>query len=149
MRLRCKEEDTQISAENSSVVEQGWVDFHFIHSGIGGDLKEIRRYQGTEDCIARPWLVSGDDTNEVFNYERLLKLRNTITELNVSRSSIKTVGSAYERSAGAAKKELIHLYGHTEGLENKLTELFENEDDRLKALYDFSEIYDLWYGEVK
>ena len=138
-----------ISAENSSVVEQGWVDFHFIHSGIGGDLKEIRRYQGTEDCIARPWLVSGDDTNEVFNYERLLKLRNTITELNVSRSSIKTVGSAYERSAGAAKKELIHLYGHTEGLENKLTELFENEDDRLKALYDFSEIYDLWYGEVK
>ena len=33
--------------------------------------------------------------------------------------------------------------------EEGFTELFENEDDRLKALYDFSEIYDLWYGEVK
>lgn len=137
------------STVDSSVVEQGWMDFHFIRSGISGDLEEIRRNQGTQECIARPWLISGDGADVTFTYNRLLKLRDIVTELNVSRSNIKTVGSAYERSAGAAKKELIHLYGHTEGLEEKLTELFKNEDDRLKALYDFAEIYDLWFGEVK
>ena len=59
------------------------------------------------------------------------------------------MGSAYERSAGAAKKELLRLYGHTDSLKAKLEDLFKDENDRLKALYDFSEIYDLWYGEVK
>ena len=138
-----------ITSADASVLEQGWMDFHFIHSGIGGDLEEIRRSQGTRGCIARPWLVSGNDANAVFTYDRLLGLRKIVSELGVSRSSIKTVGSAYERSAGAAKKELVHLYGHTEGLEERMKELFKKEEDRLKALYDFSEIYDLWYGEVK
>ena len=131
------------------VVEQGWMDFHFIHSGIGGNLEEIRRNQDTQNCIARPWLVSGNDNGVTFTYDRLMELRRIIEELKVARTNIKTVGSAFERSTGAAKKELLRLYGHTDTLEAKLTNLFKDENDRLKALYDFSEIYDLWYGEVK
>ena len=131
------------------VVEQGWMDFHFIHSGIGGNLEEIRRNQDTQNCIARPWLISGNDSGVTFTYDRLMELKHIIEELKVARTNIKTVGSAYERSAGAAKKELLRLYGHTDSLKAKLEDLFKDENDRLKALYDFSEIYDLWYGEVK
>ncbi len=139
----------QNAGDSAAVVEQGWMDFHFIHSGIGGNLEEIRKNQDTQNCIARPWLVSGNDSGVTFTYDRLMRLKGIIEELKVARTNIKTVGSAYERSAGAAKKELLRLYGHTDSLEAKLKNLFKDENDRLKALYDFSEIYDLWYGEVK
>lgn len=135
-----------------SVVEQGWMDFHFIQSGIGGDLSEIRRNQGTKDCIARPWLVShNDETIEdiPYRYDRLLALKDIIVKHEVSKARIKTVGSAYERSESAAKKELISLYGHTPGLEEGVKKIFKDEQAFLKALYDLAEIYDLWYTEVE
>lgn len=142
--------------ENGSpkVVEQGWMDFHFIHSGIGGDLTEIRRSQGIEGCIARPWLVSCDTNDEAINstlyrYESLKELKEIFLEHKVSRSSLKTVGSAYERSESAAKKELISLYGHASGLKEAVEQIFPEETIFLKALYDFTEIYDLWYTEVE
>lgn len=141
--------------ENGSpmVVEQGWLDFHFIHSGIGGNLTEIRRSQGTKDCIARPWLVSWNERDETVNdkpykYGYLLELKKIFLEYKVSRTSIKTVGSAYERSESAAKKELISLYGHTPGLEKAVKRIFHDETIFLRALYDFAEIFNLWYTEV-
>uniref|UniRef100_UPI0025EE7013 hypothetical protein n=1 Tax=Butyrivibrio sp. TaxID=28121 RepID=UPI0025EE7013 len=67
----------------------------------------------------------------------------------VPRTAIKTIGSAYERSETAARKELISLYGHTQGLEDDIRKLYSDEKIFLKALYDFAEIYDLWYMGVK
>ena len=135
-------------------VEQGWMDFHFIHSGIGGDLEEIRKSQGTESCIARPWLLSygEDDTeasNETFRYDKLNTLKQIVKECNVARTSIKTIGSAYEKGESVARKELETLCGHNLSFKDKIEDLFPDETDRLKALYDFGEIYDLWYEEVK
>ena len=49
----------------------------------------------------------------------------------------------------AAKKELISLYGHSENLKSAVEAIYPNESDFLKALYDLSEIYDLWFREVK
>lgn len=139
---------------DGSVVEQGWVDFHFIHSGIGGNLNEIRKTQGTDDCIARPWLISYDQNdyeaeNMIFKYDKLIHLKNVIESKGVSRTAIKTIGAAFERNKAAAKKELTSIYGHTNGLEDEIKDIFKNEDDFLKAIYDLAEIYDLWYSEVK
>ena len=72
-----------------------------------------------------------------------------IEKWKVSRSAIKTIGSARERSETAAKKELISLYGPIPGLQGDIEKVFPDESMLLKALYDFSEIYDLWYTEVK
>ena len=148
-------------------VEQGWVDFHFIHSGIGGDLEEIRRSQGTDRCIARPWLVTFDKedakaNSATYKYSDLLKLKaviekkrnekgkeDSVNGTRVSRTSLKTVGSAYERSESAARKELISLYGHNPGLKEDVEKIYKDEGIFLKALYDFAEVYDLWYTEVK
>lgn len=135
-----------------SVVEQSWMDFHFIQSGIGGDLSEIRRNQGTKDCIARPWLVShnGEAIDDIpYRYECLLALKDAVVKHEVSKARIKTVGSAYERSESVAKKELISLYGHTPGLEESVKKIFKDDQTFLKALYDLAEIYDLWYTEVE
>ncbi|MBR1598199.1 MAG: hypothetical protein IJ661_04690 [Lachnospiraceae bacterium] len=149
-----------------NVVEQGWMDYHFIHSGIGGQLDEIRKTQGTDRCIARPWLVSynKDDKSaegEKYSYEKLLRLKNIFEKkrdaegkeskkgTSVARTSIKTIGSAFERSESAAQKELVSLYGHTPGLKADVEKIYSNEKDFLKALYDFAEIYDLWYTEVR
>ena len=67
----------------------------------------------------------------------------------MARTNIKTIGSAYERSESAAKGELVRLYGHTPGLEQDINKIFTAEKDLLKALYDYAEICDLWYNEVK
>lgn len=140
---------------NPIPVEQGWVDFHFIHNGIGGDLDEIRHNQGIDNCIARPWLLSYEKQDKEadktrYRYEHLLLLKDIVLKHEVSRRDIKTIGSAFERNENAAKKELIHLYGHHDSeLKNELMKLFHDENTFLRALYDFAEIYDLWYGEAK
>ena len=144
---------------SGKLVEQGWMDFHFIHNGIGGDLKEIRKNQGINRCVARPWLVSVNNKDELskedFCYEKLLKLKDIVEnnkkygmESPVSRTAIKTIGSAFEGSEAAAKKELISLYGHTPNLEKAIKSVYKDENTFLKALYDFAEIYDLWYRGV-
>ncbi len=153
-------------------VEQGWMDFHFVRKGIDGDLEEIRKNQETKERMARPWLVSYDkeDTGAkevLYKYENMRKLKDIIEKKRnewgksdlrgerVSRTAIKTVGSAYERSTSAAKKELTVLYGHHPGLKDDIQKLNPNETDFpngekfLKAMYDFAEVYDLWFTEVK
>jgi len=146
-------EKVHVKGEEGSTLEQGWIDFHFIHSGISGELDEIRKNQGIDKCIARPWLLSFDQKEEsgkdIYSYDDLLKLKKIFEDKGVSRSSIKTIGSAYERSKGAALKELISLYGHTPDLQNSIESIYQDSDIYLKALYDFAEIYDLWYSEVK
>jgi hypothetical protein len=150
--------------------EEGWFDFHYIHSGINGDLDEIREVQGTKACMARPWCVvknkdeneaksETDNENYMYTYEKFKALKETLKHFGVSRSNIKNLGSTIEESSARAKEELNRVYGHAPTknengeaitLKSKLKEIFGSEDDNtiLKAIYDLSEVYDLWNGEV-
>ena len=142
----------------AEVVEECWVDYHYIHSGIGGNLMAIRHNGGTEDRIARPWRVCGQGSLPR-DYNQLEKLAVILKEHKVARNNVKEIGSAWEYSKEDGYKELSRICAHAENLEDerledRLRALFpEGEElDReklLKALYDLSEIYDLWFREVK
>ena len=129
-------------------IEEGWVDFHYIHSGIGGDLEELRRRHNTKDCMARPWLIT-DGTENVWTLENLNRLDEVMKAHKVSRSNIKNIGILLEDGLEEGRKELSRIYGHTDGLKNDLEAIFTNEDDLLRAIYDYAEVFDLWYKEVK
>ncbi|MDY2627585.1 MAG: hypothetical protein SOW08_04605 [Lachnospiraceae bacterium] len=133
----------------SGTVEEGWVDFHYIHSGIGGDLMSIREYQGTGKCMARPWLVAGGDLKNSRHYNRLIQLNELLQKYHVARADIKTIGSEYEDSQTEAEKELPRIFGHHKGLEDELEKIFGSTQEQLKIIYDLSEIYDLWFKEGK
>jgi hypothetical protein len=138
--------------------EEGWVDFHYIHSGINGDLDEIREVQGTKNCMARPWCVvkNEDETyNEsyMYTYEKFKALKEMLKRFGVSRSNIKKLGNTFEESKARAMEELNRVYGHAKQekdttLESELEKIFGSKDNILRAIYDLSEVLDIWNGEV-
>lgn len=134
---------------DNGTVEEGWVDFHYIHSGIGGNLMSIRNHQDTGKCMARPWLVAGGTPKNKFHYSRLIDLAQLLQEYHVARADIKTIGSEYEYNQTEAEKELPRIFGHHKGLKEKLDKEFGNTEEQLKMIYDLSEIYDLWFEEGK
>lgn len=153
-------ERVHAQGENQDAKEEGWVDFHYIHSGISGDLEEIREVQGTRSCMARPWCVVKNETESyMYTYEKFKALREKLKDLGISRSNIKNLGNTYEESGARAMEELHRICGHTtiknkdgsfaQPLRGALEELFGSKDNAiLKAVYDLSEVYDLWNGEV-
>lgn len=130
------------------IIEEGWVDFHYIHNGIGGDLRAIRERQGTAECMGRPWRLTGGRQNEIWSYERLLRVQFIFKKYNVSRSDIKTLGGVWEDSFEEGYKELRRVYGHHKGLQSELENIFPEQSDLMKAIYDLSEVYDLWFREA-
>jgi hypothetical protein len=151
-------EKVHAQGENQVTKEEGWIDFHYIHSGISGDLEEIREIQGTKDCMARPWCVVKNETERyIYTYEKFKALKETLKRFGVSRSNIKNLGNTYEESQARAKEALHRVYGHAKAkkeagkditLKSELEKIFGSEDNLLKAVYDLSEVYDLWNGEV-
>jgi hypothetical protein len=121
--------------------------------------------------MARPWFVvknkdeneaksETDNENYMYTYKKFKALRETLKSFGVSRSNIKNLGNTFEESSARAKEELNRVYGHAltkneNGeditLKSKLKEIFGSEDDNtiLRAIYDLSEVYDLWNGEVQ
>ena len=129
--------------------EEGWVDFHFIHSGIGGNLQTIRYREGTDESMARPWLLSDDSRPR--SYDKLVQLYRIFNGCKVSRSVIKELGADWESSHSAGRQSLKRVCSkHTDSeLEKKLNNLFGGDKDLLmKAIYDLSEIIDIWFEEV-
>ena len=124
--------------------EESWFDFHFVHSGLQQDLSELRHWQDTERCIARPWRVDKDD--DLYSVSKLDQLAGFLKEKQVARSNIKAIGKSMENGETFALQELQRIYYRVPGLKAKLTELFANETNALKAIYDLSEVYDLWYS---
>ena len=140
------------------------LDFHIIHSGIGGDLKDIRANHGTADRIQRPWRVCGQVPSDqgqplpLFVMDRTVKL---LRDLGVSRGNIKTFGAAYEADANQGRQEWNRILYHTPGLRGnpELSSLFPNlfaenaalrrgaETMLWKTLYDIADVYDRWYRE--
>lgn len=142
----CDQAKKKVHGSTGKPIEESWVDFHYIHNGIGGDLSGIRKRQGTETCIARPWRIGGGETDDC-SYRRLEELCGLLQAYRVSRSDIKTIGSEYESGASYGRKELFRIYGHHKGLEERLEAEYPKEEVLLNMLYDLSEIYDLWFKE--
>ena len=124
--------------------EESWFDFHFIHSGLRQDLEELRKWQDTGRCMARPWRVDRED--ERFSVSKLDKLAGLLKKKGVTRTNIKAIGNAMEEGEIYGRKELQRVFYRAPTLEPSLKELFEKEEDALKAIYDLSEVYDIWYA---
>lgn len=143
----CDNAKEKVHGKRESSVEEGWMDFHYIHNGIGGELSSIRERQGTDTCMARPWLIAGGDSKDSRKYDRLTELHDLFSRYGVSRSDIKTIGSEYENSLHCGRQELIRIYGHHKGLQEETEAVYPEEEQLLKVLYDMSEVYDLWFKE--
>ena len=130
-------------------VEEGWVDFHYIHSGIGGNLQEIRQRQKTTNCMARPWMVAGK-SDSVYKIDSLYEMDRMIKKRQISRSTIKTIGELAEESKEIGLRELNKLYNRLEKddtLKAEMEKLFGCVENQLKAFYDYAEVYDLWFND--
>lgn len=127
--------------------EEGWVDFHYIHSGIGGNLETIRYRENSQESMARPWLLTDDKNSRA--YQKLIDLYNAFKETKVSRSSIKELGADWESSHPAGCQSLKRVCYKHKGLEKKLQDVFDGDEDLLmKAVYDLAEVIDIWYEEA-
>lgn len=129
------------------IKEESWIDFHYIHNGVGGDLEQIREHQGVTGCMARPWRIDTKVNTDRKNYNTLQILADIMKENGVSRSDIKTIGSELEDSYSYGKFELNRVYGHHRNLQNEIKEKLkiDKEEDLLPIIYDLSEVYDLWF----
>ena len=141
-------ESAKKNVHGECIKEESWVDFHYIHNGVGGDLEQIREHQGVTGCMARPWRIDIKANTDRKNYNTLRILTDIMKENGVSRSDIKTIGSEMEGSYSYGKFELNRVYGHHRNLENKIKQKLkiDKEEDLLPIIYDLSEVYDLWFA---
>lgn len=128
--------------------DQCWIDFHYLHGGVPDDLEETRAEHGTERCMFRPWRC--DDETDPASIDRLFCLGRTMMtftgeEGKTTRTNLKTLGTAMEASESEAAGELRRIFFRAPGLKDKLEELFPGEENQLRAIYDLSETYDLWF----
>ncbi len=138
-----------VGADGKNIpLEEGWVDFHYIHSGAGGDLQTIRRMQGTSECMARPWRIDGDRTEDPRAFEKLEKLAEILRNYSVSRTEIKSLGIDWENSRELGYASIQRVCGHHPGLENALKTRLQWDDEQImRAIYDLAEVIDLWFAE--
>ena len=134
----------------SEVKEESWIDFHYIHNGVGGNLEQIREQQGVAECMARPWRMDETKTEEKDNYRQLIHLANVLKHEKVSRSDIKTIGTEVEDGFSFGAKELIRVCGHHKTLKESLGYKDEIDDmnQLLRMIYDLAEVYDLWFARA-
>lgn len=149
--------------------DESWIDFHYIHSGLNDDLKDLRKIQGTLDRVARPWRViektstaptsvkeaaakeEGKGSGLILTTDNLRRLAELLRLFcGVTRTNIKTLGAAWERSKADGIREFERVCYHANNankLKNDLKEMFgEDQKNWLKAIYDLSEVYDLWFA---
>lgn len=140
-------ESAKKNVHGECIKEESWVDFHYIHNGVGGDLEQIREHQGVTGCMARPWRIDIKANTDRKNYNTLRILTDIMKENGVSRSDIKTIGSEMEGSYSYGKFELNSVYGHHRNLQSEIKEKLkiDKEEDLLPIIYDLSEVYDLWF----
>lgn len=140
-------ESAKKNVHGECIKEESWVDFHYIHNGVGGDLEQIREHQGVTGCMARPWRIDIKANTDRKNYNTLRILTDIMKENGVSRSDIKTIGSELEDSYSYGKFELNRVYGHHRNLQSEIKEKLkiDKEEDLLPIIYDLSEVYDLWF----
>jgi hypothetical protein len=128
------------------VPEEGWLDFHYIRGGMGDNLDEIRDRHGVSAILARPWKVCGGADDHPKNVKKLDALAETLLKAKFNRSNLKAFGAAYEedQSLGELEWERATRMLEKDKL-NKINAVFSDKAARFRALYDLSEVYDLWY----
>ncbi len=141
-------EDACSSAKRSMRSAEGtdgaWIDFHFIHNGVGGNLDDIREEENTKDRMARPIRI--DSEGNALTAGKMRKLRSLFEEYGVTRTNIKTLGIEWEKNKGDGKRELSRVEFRAPGLKKELINLFGKEDAAMKAIYDLSEVFDIeWF----
>ena len=87
-----------------------------------------------------------DKDDELYSVSKLDRLAAIMKEMQVTRSNIKAVGNAVENGKVYGSEELHRIYYRVPGLKAALLDLFADESNALKAIYDLSEVYDLWYS---
>lgn len=134
--------DTAVGRERPE--EQCWMDFHYIHSGINGDLDEIRALQQTEGCMMRPWRVCAEGETDERDLKKLDRLCASLQSAGVSRTAIKTFGADYETDRARGELDWKRLCYNTKGLDER--GLPWEGEPLLRSLYDLAEFYDLWFA---
>lgn len=134
---------------HESHLEQAWVDFHYLRSGVNGELADIRELHRTQACIARPWFVCGEQPSEgTFRLKQLEELSKLLRRAGVVRTQIKSLGENLEVSQYAGElvwKRICYNAPNNSDLEGKAKKLFSDEESLYRALYDLSDFCDLWF----
>lgn len=134
---------------DDGIIEESWLDYHFIHYGVGGDLQKIRLEHGTDSRMARPLGVCCKES-ECFTVDRIKEFRRIVYEgeLSISRSNLKTISAEWERDMNEGLADMERVYFRTPGLREALTDLFVTDGNILKAIYDLTEVYDIeWFKD--
>lgn len=135
---------------HKSRLEQAWVDFHYLRSGVNGELEDIRKLHRTNERIARPWYVCGDrPADGVFRLEQLERLSGLLHKAGVARTQIKSLGESLEVSQHTGElvwKRICYNVGEQRSPQKAAERLFLNNRQALyRALYDLSDFCDLWF----
>ncbi len=144
----CDNAKVRIHGADSDIKEESWIDYHYIHSGIGGNLEEIRDRQGTIISMARPWRVTAD-VNDYRNIDKLSRIYRVFKDLKVARTAVKNMGSDWEQSHSEGRMDYIKICGHTKGLQESLKKIEPDDNELMKMIYDLYEIIDIWTEEER
>ena len=140
--------------------EDGWLDFHVIQSGVGGDLKDLRSLHGTRDRMMRPWQVCGTMREQECDIQKLQELADILHSCGVSRGNLVTLGKVMEADANQGRLEWDRICYRNDlrrqnekkplhDLNRETSKLYPDWEQLRRALYDLSEVYDLWYKPKK
>lgn len=140
----CDNAKRKIHLPGAGIRDESWIDFHYIHSGLNGDLDDIREEQGTARRMARPFCLKPDAEPSLSALDALAKL---LKDAGVTRGNIKTVGAEWEKNRENGRSELHRVWYRARGLKERAEALCPDEDRLLSLFYDLSEVYDLWYAQ--
>lgn len=115
---------------------KNYIDFHYCHSGITNSLETIRETQ-EKDYTQRPYEYS-DSWKTFCKYGKLMAKFS-------KRSDVKALCTAIVKGDSYYKEELRRMKSRDS--KKNLTEIFENEDEIKKIIFDIAIVYDLWFAE--
>ena len=141
----CDSAKKKMRGDKAESPDESWIDFHYVHSGLNGDLNALRESQHTQKRMARPLSLGRTAANGADSVEMLDRLADLLHRLKVTRGNIKALGAALEADQQLGKNELTRIQYRTPGLEEEMNEITKNRELLLKLFYDLYEIYDLWY----
>ena len=157
------------AAAKGTPSEDGWLDFHIIQSGAGGDLNDLRLLwrltewdkdaeKAVNRCIMRPWQVCGTIADHDRDIRKLDALAKALRECGVTRGNLVTLGAVIEADAAQGQLEWDRICYRNDfrrqqkkrnppkNLRVETAKLYKDWESLSKALYDLSEAFDLWYG---
>lgn len=115
---------------------KNFIDFHYCHSGITNSLETIRETQ-EKDYTQRPYEYSGA-------WKTFCKYGKLMAKYS-KRSDVKALCTAIVKGDSYYKEELRRMKSRDS--KKNLTEIFENEDEIKKIIFDIAIVYDLWFAE--